>query len=240
MSFSYSHFKTIMRYASLVMLACVCFLFFYFDLYEYLSLSKLKSYQAAAESWTNAHYELAVSLYIIIFTLLIACAIPCATVLTLVGGFLFDVIAILYAEFSITLGGTILYLVIRTTLGSRLAARSTGWIKKIEGGFNEDAFNYILSLRLIPIMPCWVSNIGAGMLNVPLKIFVSATLLGILPATIIYVLAGRGLDTILMQDDTPVLNILLTPLVLFPLIGLAILSLFPVFYKWMKKRNPDE
>jgi len=240
MSFSYSHFQTMMRYASLAILACVCFLFFYFDLYEYLSLNKLKSYQSAAETWTNTHYQLAVSLYIIIFTLLIACAIPCATVLTLLGGFLFDVVAILYAEFSITLGGTILYLAIRTTLGTRLAARPGGWIKKIESGFNEDAFNYILSLRLIPIMPCWVCNIGAGILNVPLRIFVIATLLGILPATIIYVLAGRGLDTILMQNDTPILNILLTPLVLFPLIGLAILSLFPVIYKWMKKQHPDE
>ena len=225
-------YKSFFQYAFLILLLLAFILFFYFHLYDYLSLNSLKYYKTEAQAWTAAHYSLAVSLYMIIFIILIACAIPCATILTLVGGFLFDIIAILYAEFSITLGGLILYLAVRTTLGSRLAARSTGFIKKIEAGFKQDALIIFVSASYPSCL--WV-NVAAGILNVPVKHFIPCYLLGILPATIIYVLAGRGLDAILMEDNTPILNILFTPLVLFPLLGLAVLSLFPVIYKWIKK-----
>jgi uncharacterized membrane protein YdjX (TVP38/TMEM64 family) len=230
--------KSRLQYGFLVILVLIFISFFYFHLYDYLALTTLKHYKTTIEVWTALHYSLAICLYIIIFTGLIACAIPCATFLTLLGGLMFGTIAILYAEFSITMGGMTLYLAIRSAIGSRLAARSTGWMKKLEAGFREDAFSYLLTLRLLPIMPCWVSNIGAGILNVPIKTFITATALGILPSTIIYVLAGEGLDKILTDDNTPILNILFRPSILFPLIGLAVLSLFPIFYKWIKK--PDQ
>jgi len=209
--------------------------FFYFHLYTYLTFNTLKIYQAAAQEWTTSHYKSAVSIYILIYVAMIACAIPCATLLTLLGGFLFGGIAIIYAVFSTTCGGLILYLTIRTTIGSRIAAKSSGWIKKMEKGFQQNAFNYILTLRLIPIFPCWISNIAAGVLNVPMKTFVSATVIGILPATSICVMAGRGLDKILADKNTPLISIILTPSVFFPLLGLAILSLSPVIYKSLKQ-----
>jgi uncharacterized membrane protein YdjX (TVP38/TMEM64 family) len=186
-----------------------------------------------------AHYYQATFIYIFGFALLITCAIPCATFLTLLGGLLFGSIAILYALFSITFGGFLLFLSVRTAIGARLAAKSRGWIKHIEQGFSKNAFHYLLTLRLMPIFPCWISNIGAGLFNVPIPTFLLATVLGILPSTVIYALAGRGLDKILTDDKTPVLNIIFTPSVFFPLLGLAILSLSPVIYKSVKKRKQN-
>jgi uncharacterized membrane protein YdjX (TVP38/TMEM64 family) len=230
--------KSFSRFAFLGILLLACVLFFYFHLYDYLTLTTLKHYQSAAQEWTNLHYNLAVGLYVTVFVLLIACAIPCATFMTLLGGFLFSSIAILYAEFSITFGGMLLFLAVRTAIGSRIAAKKTGWIKIIEAGFRDNAFNYLVTLRLVPIFPCWISNIAAGMLNVPLKTFIIATALGILPSTVIYALAGRGLDKIITDEKTPLLNLIFTPSVLFPLLGLALLSLAPVIYKFVKK--PDQ
>jgi len=230
-------FKSISRYIFLIILLLAFLSFFYFHLYDYLTITTLKHYQSAALQWTNYHYTLAVSLYILIFVLLIAAAIPCATFMTLVGSLLFSTIAILYAEFSITFGGMILFLAVRTAIGTRLATRNTGWIKKFEAGFQQDAFSYLLTLRLVPIFPCWISNIGAAILNVPLKTFILATAFGVLPSTMIYVLAGRSFDKILMDEKTPLLSIIFTPSVLLPLLGLAILSMMPVIYKVIKK--PD-
>lgn len=232
-----NHFMSYKKYSFLALLVLLSSSFFYFHLYDYLSLDTLKSYQSIAQAWTSTHYKTAVTLYIVVFMLLIACGIPCATVLTLLGGFLFDTIAILYAVLSTTGGGLILFLAVRTAIGSRVAARSSGWIKRMEHGFQQNAFNYILTLRLVPVFPCWISNIASGILNVPIKTFVSATILGILPATVIYVMAGQGLDKILADTNTPLINIILTPSVLFPLLGLAFLSLFPVIYKSIKKSN---
>jgi|SRR5579885_1619594 uncharacterized membrane protein YdjX (TVP38/TMEM64 family) len=229
--------KSLRKYAFLVLLVLISASFFYFHLYDYLSLALLKKYQSIAQEWTTSHYTSAVTLYLLVFTILIACAIPCATFLTLLGGFLFGMISILYSVFSITCGGLILFLAVRTAIGSRVAARSGGWIKRMEKGFQQNAFHYILTLRLVPVFPCWISNIASGILNVPIKTFIFATVLGILPSTVIYVMAGQSLDKILTDDKTPLINIIMTPSVLLPLLGLAFLSIFPVIYKSVKKQN---
>lgn len=205
--------------------------FFYFNLHQYLTFNTIKIYQASAQDWTANHYSAAVSLYLLIFTGLIACAIPCGTILTLLGGFLFGTIAVIYAILGTTVGGMILFFAIRTAIGARIAAKSTGWVEKMKSGFQRNAFSYLLMLRLVPILPCWIINISAGALNVPLKTFLSATVLGIFPATFIYVMVGRGLDKFLSAEQSPSLSSIVTPSMLLPLLGLAILSLFPVFYK---------
>ena len=122
-------------------------------------------------------------------------------------------------------------------MGTHVSARSSGWLKDMEHGFQHNAFNYLLTLRLIPIFPCWISNVAAGVFNISVQVYLTATTLGILPATIIYVFAGKSLDRLLANENTPLINIMLTPSVLFPLLGLAILSLFPVIYKGLKKHS---
>lgn len=230
-------FIILKKWLLLSLLLLICFTFFYFHLYDYLTLTTINTYQVDAQQWTAHHYQDAVFLYLVVYILTIACAIPCATLLTLLGGFLFGSIAFLYAILGTTLGGTILFLAVRTAVGARIAKKSTGWIKNMEAGFQRNAFNYLLMLRLVPVFPCWVSNISAGVLNVPLKTFVGATVLGIIPATFIYVMVGRGLDKFLITKQSLHLSSFLTADILFPLIGLTILSLFPVFYKSIRKRH---
>lgn len=110
------------------------------------------------------------------------------------------------------------------------------WMKVIEQGYKNNAFSYILFLRLIPVMPCWVSNISAGLLGVPVSTFLLATMIGVTPSTVIYVLAGRSLDQLVM-DHEHYTALLLRPGILFPLLALAALSLFPVFYRLLKRRK---
>ncbi|TAK74796.1 MAG: hypothetical protein EPO11_06400 [Gammaproteobacteria bacterium] len=229
-------FIHIQKYFLLTLLLLLVCLFFYFHLYDYLSLSTIRKYHAAAEQWTMMHYKSAVGLYLLIFTLLIACGIPCATLLSLLGGFLFGNIAIIYATLGTTLGGLTLFLAVRTALGARIAASSVEWIKSAEQGFQQNAFSYILMLRLVPVFPCWISNVSAGMLNVPIGTFICATALGVFPATLIFTMMGRNLDKLLLAEHPFSLNTLLTPSMIFSLCGLAILGLFPVIYKYVKKR----
>lgn len=231
----HTFFSSLKKWSLLGLLASFLFIFFYFDWYQYLTFNTLKIYQFSAQLWTIDHYKLAASLYMLIYICMIACGIPCATLLTLVGGFLFGSIAFIYAILSTTLGGIILFLAVRTALGIHIAKKSTGWIKKMEAGFQRNAFNYLLMLRLVPVLPCWISNVTAGVLNVPLKTFIFATVIGIAPSTFICAMVGRGLDKILTAEKTPNLNIILTPSIFFPLLGLAFLSLFPVIYKSIKK-----
>lgn len=228
-------FSSLKEWSLLVFLLITFCGFFYFDLHHYLTFNTIRTYHAQAQEWTVLHYLPAVSLYVLTLTVLIACGIPCATILTLLGGFLFGTIAILYAILGITFGGILLFFAIRTAFGARIAEKSTGWVKKLEHGFQQNAFSYLLMLRLVPILPCWIINVSAGALNVRVNTFVGATVIGIFPATIIYVMVGRGLDKFFSAEQSPNLSMVLTPSIFFPLLGLAILSLFPVFYKVLKK-----
>ncbi len=223
------------RWSLLIILFLFLYIFFYFNLQQYLTFTTLKKYQAIAQHWTLAHYKISVMIYLLTFILLIACTIPCATLFTLVGGFLFGSIAILYAVFSITVGGSILFFAVRTALGPWITKRSSRWLSQVEKKFQQHAFHYLLLFRLMPVFPCWISNIAAGALNIPYLTFLFATVLGVTPATIIYALAGRGLEQLLEMSERPDLHLLLTPAIFFPLLGLSLLSIFPIFYKRVKK-----
>ena len=104
------------KFILLILLLLVSTAFFYFHLYDYLTLDTIKKYKMTALQLTSHHYKLAVTIYIFIFTLMVACAIPCATVLTLIGGFLFGISAIIYSVLCTTLGGLILFLSVRSAI----------------------------------------------------------------------------------------------------------------------------
>jgi len=55
-------------------------------------------------------------------------------------------------------------------------------------------FNYLLFLRLTPLLPNWFINISSPVLGVPYSYFCLATFFGIMPASFIAVKAGLTLQ----------------------------------------------
>lgn len=225
------------KWTLLWLLCLLSIAFFYFELYDYLTFAAIKTYQTDVSAWTSSHYMAAIGLFLLIYTVMIACAIPGGTIMTLLGGFLFGADAFFYVLFGTVAGGLILFYAVRSAFGARIAAQRSNWIKKIEKGFQKNAFHYLLMMRLVPVFPCWLSNISAGVLNVPVRTFVLATIIGVTPATLIYVLVGRGLDKIIAAEPANGMKILLAPSILIPLMGLAILTIVPVIYKSVRKNN---
>lgn len=107
----------------------------------------------------------------------------------------------------------------------------------MQQGFQENAFSYLLFLRLVPIFPFWLVNIVPALLGISKQTFVIATFLGIIPGSFIYVLVGNGLGHVLDANKTPNLRIIFDPEVLIPLLALALISLIPVGYKHFKNKK---
>jgi uncharacterized membrane protein YdjX (TVP38/TMEM64 family) len=173
-------------------------------------------------------------LYIAIYAGLVALSVPGAAVLTIAGGFLFGPwIGTLCAVVGATLGATGIFLATRAGLGG-LAQRAGPLVGKLEAGFRADAFNYLLVLRLVFIVPFWLVNLVPALVGVRLSTFILATFLGIIPGTFVYASFGNGLGDVVGE---PGLGVLLRPSVIGPIIGLVILALVPVGYKrWRTKR----
>ena len=173
-------------------------------------------------------------LYIAVYAGLVALSVPGAAVLTIAGGFLFGPwIGTLCAVVGATLGATGIFLATRAGLGG-LAQRAGPLAGRLEAGFRADAFNYLLVLRLVFIVPFWLVNLVPALVGVRLSTFVLATFLGIIPGTFVYASFGNGLGDVVGE---PGLGVLLRPSVIGPIIGLVILALVPVGYKrWRTKR----
>ncbi len=173
-------------------------------------------------------------LYIAVYAGLVALSVPGAAVLTIAGGFLFGTwLGTLCAVVGATLGATGIFLATRAGLGG-LAQRAGPLVGKLEAGFRADAFNYLLVLRLVFIVPFWLVNLVPALVGVKLSTFILATFLGIIPGTFVYASFGNGLGSLVGE---PGLGVLLRPSVIGPIIGLVILALVPVGYKrWRTKR----
>lgn len=225
------------RFLPLALLAAGFVLFFALGLGHALSLEALKTHRAALQGWVGVHPVLAALIFGGLYVVIVAFSIPGAAVMTLAGGFLFGtwkggaIVAV-----AATIGATIIFLAARTALADLLRARAGGRIQAMEAGFRENAFNYLLVLRLIPVFPFFLVNLAAGLLGVGLLPYVLATALGILPGTFVYAGLGNGLGAIFDAGGTPDLGLIFKPQVLWPLIGLAVLSLLPVVWRALRRK----
>jgi uncharacterized membrane protein YdjX (TVP38/TMEM64 family) len=164
-------------------------------------------------------------------------SLPGGAVLTITGGFLFGtVFGCAYAVIGATIGAIVVFLAARSALGDMLRAKAGGSIKRMEEGFREDAFSYLLVLRLVPLFPFFIVNLVPAFLGVGLGVYAAATLVGIIPGAFVYASVGSGVGAIFDAGEKPNLGILFTAPVLLPIIGLSVLALVPVVYKRLRKR----
>ncbi|CAK9236758.1 unnamed protein product [Sphagnum troendelagicum] len=97
----------------------------------------------------------------------------------------------------------------------------------------HNLLSYILFLRITPILPNWFINVSAPIISVPLQHFVLGTFLGLIPASVVAVKAGRILSQINSLADLYNHQTILTISVI------AILVLLPVIFKRQIEQQPD-
>lgn len=226
------------RWLPIVCLAAGFCVFFALGLHRYLTFETLRANRAELLAWVAARPAAAALIYILVYTTVAAFSLPIATLVSVTGGFLFGtVLGALCAVVGATIGGTILFIAARTAFGDVLRAKAGPAIQKMEQGFREDAFNYLLVLRLVPLFPFFAVNLVPAFLGVSLRVFVAATLIGIIPGALVYAGVGNGVGAVFDAGRTPDLGIIFTAPILLPIIGLILLAMVPVAYKRFKKRT---
>ena len=205
---------------------------------NHLSLHELRASRLSLHVFVGAHPVQAALLYVAVYVGVISLSLPGALIMTLSGGFLFGPwVGGLLADLGCSSGAVIVFAVCRLTVGDSLDRRLGPRIKAFEEGFREDAFLYLLTLRLIPITPFWLINLAAGLIGAPARAFVAATILGILPASLIYAGLGAGLDGIFDRGEHLGPEVFLAPRIMLPLIALALLSVLPIAHHWLRARR---
>jgi uncharacterized membrane protein YdjX (TVP38/TMEM64 family) len=206
---------------------------------DYVSLDRLERHRAQLLDLVGRHPLATPLAFMLIYAAAIALSIPGGAILTMAGGFLFGVVAgTCYVVIAATFGATIVFLIARTALGDTLRRRAGPGMRRMEAGFRENALNYLLFLRLIPVFPFWLVNLVPAFLGVPLTTYVTATLLGIIPGSLVYASVGNGLGTVFETGGRPDLGIIFEPEIILPILGLALLAILPVAYKKIRAGQP--
>lgn len=205
--------------------------FFAFGGQKYLNLETLKANRDALIQYADQHYALALLIGFLIYTVSTALSLPGGLILSLAVGLVFGRWAgTVLIVFAATLGATLVFLAARYLFADMARKKIGGLAKKINEGFTQDAFNYLLFLRLVPLFPFWLVNLAPAFTNVSLKTYVTATAIGILPGTFVFANLGQNLGRISSTKD------LLTPPIIGAFVLLGVFALIPVLYKKFKAK----
>lgn len=193
---------------------------------ELLSFDTLRAHRIALVAWVEANRLLASATYVLSYVLVVAFSFPGAVVLTLSGGFLFGAaLGTFLTAIGATIGATFVFIFAKYLVGDRVFDRLGTQYPDIINGLHENAWSYLLVLRFVPLFPFFLINLAAAFVGVKPSTYVATTFFGILPGTTVYSLAGAGLGSVLDRDEVLSVSSILTPTVLFALVGLAFLSL---------------
>ncbi|MFO0706584.1 MAG: TVP38/TMEM64 family protein [Nitrospira sp.] len=207
-------------------------LFFYWDLGRFLSLDALKANRDQLLAFTEANYPVAVALFILSYVAVTGLSLPGAVILTLAGGFLFGAgFATLFVNLGATTGATLAFLTARYLLRDWVEQKFGVWLGPLQEGFARNAFSYLMTLRLIPLVPFFVVNLVSGLTRMSIGSYVAATALGIIPGSFVYAYAGRQLGTINSLKE------IASPNVIGAFVLLGLLALVPTVYKAFKGRK---
>ncbi|HEU4476088.1 MAG TPA: TVP38/TMEM64 family protein [Methyloceanibacter sp.] len=240
----------------LLLLIAATGLVFAMGWHRYLSLQVLAENREALRAYIAANMALSLVVFVAIYATAVALSLPGGAVLTVAGGLLFGwLVGGVVSITAATIGATAVFLIARSALSEVLAARAGPWLSRFREGFQEDAFSYLLFLRLVPIFPFWLVNLAPGLLGMKFRTYVAATVLGIIPGTFAFALAGNGLDSVIGAQQAHYQSCLakmgvegqescsytldpgafLTPELIAGLVALGLVALIPVAVKWYKR-----
>ena len=198
-------------------------LFYVFDLQQYLTLQYLKSSKALFISYYDQNPILVLGSYFLGYVVMTAFSLPGAVWMTLGGGAFFGLLTgTVTVSFASTIGATLSMLISRFILRDWVQGRFGEQMQTINSGIQKDGGFYLFTLRLLPIVPFFVINLGMGLTPLRTFTFYWVSQLGMLPGTLVYINAGSELAKIEAIGD------ILSP----TLIGsFVLLGIFPLLVK---------
>lgn len=229
------------RFLPLIAVLALAGLVFALGGHRYLSFEAVQENGEALKEVVDRHWLLSLLVLFVAFALLTASVTPGVFFVTVLSGYLFGPwVGGVVTSAAAAAGALAVYWVGRT------AARD--WLRrKVEGGgglmaricerIDRDTFVYVLAARLVVSVPFHLINIAAGLMQVRLRPYLTATFLGVLPAHLIYAWIGQNLGEVGGEAD---LRGVMGRFAL-PLAGVAFLSIgLPVLMRTWRRRGRNE
>jgi uncharacterized membrane protein YdjX (TVP38/TMEM64 family) len=226
------------RLALIALLGLVAFGAWRFGVFDYLNFETLRTQRQELSTFVADHRMLAFATFILAYVVVTTLALPGAFWVTILGGYLFGLAGGAVATtIGATLGATALFVIARYLLADTLRARAGPFLKRLEAGFKDNAISYLLTLRLVPIVPFFIANVAPAFLGARLSTFVWTTAVGIIPGVIAYTWIGAGLGAAFDAGEAPDVSAFARELAP-AFIALALLAIAPAIYRQFRRPKP--
>ncbi|XP_076652744.1 transmembrane protein stas [Halictus rubicundus] len=164
-------------------------------------------------------------------------AIPGSIFLSILSGFLFPFPLALFLVCSCSAIGASLCYLLSSLLGRKLLfkyfpVKAREWTQTVKK-HRHNLFNYMLFLRMTPLLPNWFINLASPIIGVPLTPFILGTFFGVAPPSFVAIQAGQTLQNLTSSTDAWSWHSILI------LCVFAVLSLVPVLFKQKLQEKLD-
>lgn len=186
-----------LKLALVALFAGVVVAFFALGGHRYLSLDAIKANRDALLAFTQQHFAASLAIAFVVYVAVTAFSLPGGLVMSLTVGFLFGRwVGTALVVAAATIGATLVFVAARYVFADAARKRLGALGERINAGFTENAFSYLLFLRLVPLFPFFLVNLAPAFTSIPLPTYVLATFVGIVPGTFVFVNLGQTLGRI--------------------------------------------
>jgi uncharacterized membrane protein YdjX (TVP38/TMEM64 family) len=131
------------------------------------------------------------------------------------------------------------FLLSRYLLRDLVADRFPARLKLVQGAFAREGAWYLLTLRLLPVVPYFLINILMGLTTIRTRTYWWVSQVGMLPATCLYTYTASTVPSLEQLAQRGARGIVTPQL----LVGLTLLALFPLAMRrlvhWKLARRED-
>ncbi|MFN3726042.1 MAG: TVP38/TMEM64 family protein [Allosphingosinicella sp.] len=194
-----------------------------------LTVEGLQRACADLNAAAQGRWPLWAALFFVTCVVATSLSFPVGPVIGIASGALFGFwTGLLVAWGAAAVGSTISFLGSRHLFRDWVEGKLGDRFRRIESAFEEQGAIYLLTLRFNPFVPYWLVNLSMGLTHMRLPIYVPLTLIGLLPAFVIYAHAGTELATL-----HSIGSIMSPPVIA----ALLVLSFFPILVKLYQYRH---
>lgn len=212
------------------------FLWFFFQnftIQDFTSYELIKENRETLEIIKNKNIILSSFLFFIgtvFWVLLLGFGSP----IFLVGGFIFGKwLGTFLVVIGLSTGATMLYIFANFFLKDIVKEKFSNRFRNLTDKFKKNEFLFFLIYRFVGGIPFFISNILPTLFNIKIKNFFLGSIIGMAPQLFVGVSLGDGLNRILEENqDLPTFfELILSPDIYLPIIGIIILVLIALYLR---------
>jgi uncharacterized membrane protein YdjX (TVP38/TMEM64 family) len=226
-----SKLKILLGLIYLLIVGLVTFLFFYYEVYNYVNSDFIKNDRKVVLNYIDRNIFLSSFLFFLFCTIwffLLGFGIP----LIIAAGFIFgSFLGSILLLMGFAIGSTALYVFANHYFKDLVLKYFSSKYKSLDSHFKNNDFAYLLFLRLVPGIPSQVGTLIPVLFNMKLKNIFLSNIFGVAPSIFISVSLVSGISSKIEEGSQFNLDLLSDPKVSIPLTALGIMVLAVNFIK---------